>query len=122
LTEVACHLRDVEQEVNFTRVRRMLGESNPFLAGEDTDPWAEVRGYRFQDGPEALGQFIAARMGLIALLEKMPHDCWQARRAMIFGPTTLLEVVSIQAAHDRAHIQQVHQVLKAFPSRPDGIF
>jgi len=54
LTEISCHLRDVEQEVHLTRVRRMLGESNPFLSGEDTDPWAEVRGYRFQDGPQAL--------------------------------------------------------------------
>jgi len=114
LTEIACHLRDVEQEVNLTRVRRMLGEINPFLSGEDTDPWAEVRGYHYQDGPEALRQFIAARMELIALLESMPPDCWQApARHAIFGPTTLLEVVSILAAHDRVHIQQVHQVMKA---------
>lgn len=114
LTEIACHLRDVEQEVNIPRVRRMLGESNPFLSGEDTDPWAEVRGYRFQDGLEALRQFIAARLEMIAMLEAMPQDCWQApARHAIFGPTTLLEVVSIQCAHDRAHIQQVHQVLRA---------
>jgi FMN phosphatase YigB (HAD superfamily) len=114
LTEIACHLRDVEREVNLTRARRMLAESNPFLSGEDTDPWAEARGYRFQDGPEALGQFMAERLGLISLLENMPPDCWQApARHAIFGPTTLQELVGIQAAHDRAHIQQVHQVLKA---------
>jgi HAD superfamily hydrolase (TIGR01549 family) len=114
LTEIACHLRDVEQEVNLTRVRRMLGESNPFLAGEDTDPWAEQRGYHYQDGPEALKQFTTARLALISLLESMPPDCWQApARHAIFGPTTLLEMVSIQAAHDRAHIQQVHQLLQA---------
>ena len=72
LTEIVCHLRDVEREVNLPRVRRMLGESNPFLSGEDTDPWAEARGYHYQDGPEALGQFIAARLELISLLESMP--------------------------------------------------
>jgi HAD superfamily hydrolase (TIGR01549 family) len=114
LTEIACHLRDVEREVNLMRVRRMLGESNPFLSGEDTDPWAEARGYRFQDGPEALSQFTTTRLELIAMLESMPPDCWQApARHAIFGPTTLLEVVSILTAHDRLHIQQVHQVLKA---------
>ena len=113
LTEIACHLRDVEQEVNLPRVRRLLGESNPFISGKDTDPWAEVRGYRYQDGPQALYQFTAARLELITMLENMPPDCWQApARHAIFGPTTLLEVVSILTAHDRAHIQQVHQTLK----------
>ena len=113
LTEIACHLRDVEQEVNLPRVRRLLNESNPFISGEDTDPWAEVRGYRYQDGPQALRQYIAARMELIALLENMPSDCWQApARHAIFGPTTLQEVVSILSAHDRAHIQQVHQLIR----------
>jgi FMN phosphatase YigB (HAD superfamily) len=114
LTEIVCHLRDVEQEVNLPRVRRMLGESNPFISGEDTDPWAERRGYRYQDGLQALNQFTQARLELIALLERMPPDCWQApARHAIFGPTTLLEVVRILTAHDRAHIQQVHQNLRA---------
>lgn len=114
LVEIACHLRDVEQEVNLPRLRRLLNESNPFLSGEDTDPWAQKRGYRNQDGPLALSQFIAARMEFIALLESMPPDCWQApARHAIFGPTTLKEIVSILASHDRLHIQQVHQVFKA---------
>lgn len=113
LTEIACHLRDVEREVNLPRVRRMLSESNPFIAGEDTDPWAQTRGYRHQHGPQALQQFILARMELVSVLEAMPPDCWEApARHAIFGPTTLQEVISIQAAHDRLHIQQVHQVLK----------
>jgi FMN phosphatase YigB (HAD superfamily) len=114
LTEIVCHLRDVEQEVNLPRVRRLLGESNPFISGEDTDPWAEARGYQYQDGPQALVQFTQARLELIAMLEKMPPDCWGApARHAIFGPTTLLEVVRILTAHDRLHIQQVHQNLRA---------
>ncbi len=119
LTEVACHLRDVEQEVNLLRVRRLLSENNPFLSGEDTDPWAEARGYRFQNGPQALRQFIAARIELIALLESMPAECWQATaRHAIFGPTTLFELVSILSAHDRLHVQQVHTILKSISALP----
>lgn len=114
LAEIACHLRDVEGEVNLPRLRRMLSENNPFISGQDTDPWAQARGYRYQDGLQALQDFIASRMELLAALEAMPPDCWGApARHAIFGPTTLQEVISIQAAHDRAHIQQVHQVLKA---------
>jgi HAD superfamily hydrolase (TIGR01549 family) len=113
LTEVLCHLRDVDQEVNLPRLRKVLAETNPFLPGEDTDRWAEVRQYCFQDGPRALHQFIATRGELVSLLESLAADDWQrpARHA-IFGPTRLQELVSIIAAHDRVHMGQVYELLK----------
>jgi FMN phosphatase YigB (HAD superfamily) len=112
LTEVLCHLRDVEGEVNLARIRRVLNESNPFLSGEDTDPWAQTRQYIRQDGRSALQYFTAVRMKLLHLLESLSPEDWQrpARHA-IFGPTTLSELVSIIAGHDRLHIQQVHKLL-----------
>jgi HAD superfamily hydrolase (TIGR01549 family) len=113
LTEVLCHLRDVDQEVNLPRLRKVLAETNPFLPGEDTDRWAEVRQYCFQDGPQALCQFIATRGELVDLLESLAAEDWQrpARHA-IFGPTRLQELVNIFAAHDRVHMEQVYELLK----------
>jgi HAD superfamily hydrolase (TIGR01549 family) len=113
LTEVLCHLRDVDQEVNLPRLRKVLAETNPFLPGEDTDRWADVRQYCIQDGPEALCRFIATRGELTSLLESLAADDWQrpARHA-IFGPTRLQELVSIIAAHDRVHMGQVHELLE----------
>ena len=113
LTEVLCHLRDVDQEVNIPRLQKVLAESNPFLPGEDTDRWAEVRQYCFQDGPEALHQFIATRSEMVSLLQTLAAEDWQrpARHA-IFGPTRLQELVSITAAHDRVHMGQVYELLK----------
>lgn len=113
LTEILCHLRDVDQEVNLPRLRKVLDEANPFLPGEDTDRWAEVRQYCFQDGLQALHQFIAIRGELVSLLEALAVNDWQrpARHA-IFGPTRLQELVSIIAAHDRVHMGQVHELLK----------
>ncbi len=113
LTEVLCHLRDVDQEVNLPRLRKVLAEQNPFLPGEDTDRWAEVRKYCFQDGLQALHQFIATRGELVSLLEKLEAQDWQrpARHA-IFGPTHLHELVSIIAAHDRVHMGQVRGLLQ----------
>ena len=64
-SEILCHLRDVDMEVNLPRVNRVLQEHNPFIPGEDTDIWAEQRQYRFQDGGLALRQFTSARMQLI---------------------------------------------------------
>ena len=113
LTEILCHLRDVDQEVNLPRLRKVLAETNPFLPGEDTDRWAEVRQYCFQDGPQALRQLVATRDELVSLLESLAANDWQrpARHA-IFGPTRLQELVNIIAAHDRVHMGQVHELLK----------
>lgn len=106
--EILCHLRDVEQEVNLPRLQRVLGEENPFIAGKDTDPWADERQYICQSGPQAQDEFTAARVELLALLEGLQPADWQrpARHA-IFGPTHLAELVSIIAGHDRLHLQQL---------------
>jgi hypothetical protein len=117
LTEILCHLRDVDQEVNLPRIQQVLGQDNPFLPGQDTDPWAEVRFYRQQNGMQALRHFITTRIQIVELLESLDPEGWQrpARHA-IFGPTRLRELVSIIASHDRLHLQQVHQLIKAiFP-------
>jgi FMN phosphatase YigB (HAD superfamily) len=116
LTEILCHLRDVDQGVNAPRIKKVLENDNPFLPGEDTDRWAEERNYFIQDGLEALKQFTATRMKLLDILEAIPAESWRrpARHA-IFGPTDLAEMVGIISGHDRLHIQQVHQVLNAIP-------
>jgi len=113
LTEILCHLRDVDRDVNLPRMRKLLAETNPFLSGEDTDRWAEVRKYCLQDGAESLRQFVAVREELVNLLESLAAADWQrpARHA-IFGPTRLQELVSIIAAHDRVHMEQVYRYLQ----------
>ena len=114
LTEIICHLRDVETDVNLPRLRKIINEQNPFLPGMDTDPWASERQYFNQDGHSAFEKFIQARIELLELLSNLNHYDWiKPARHAIFGPTQLKELVDINASHDRMHIQQVHQVLKA---------
>ena len=113
LTEIVCHLRDVDREVNLERLQITLAETNPFIPGRDTDPWAEERQYIRQDGEQALGQFIQARLKLLEILEGMPPQDWQRPvRHAIFGPTQLRELVGITAAHDRLHLRQVIKVIQ----------
>lgn len=108
LTEIMCHLRDVDREVHLARLRRVLDEENPFLPGEVTDRWVEERGCARQDGRLALQAFVTARKELLALLEGLAPAAWsRPARHAIFGPTTLLELVKFIAEHDRLHIQQV---------------
>jgi FMN phosphatase YigB (HAD superfamily) len=108
LTEIFCHMRDVDREVNIPRFEKITSDSNPFVAGIDTDSWAEERAYYKENGPTALTEFIDTRFQLIQKLEGLDESEWQlpARHA-IFGPTNIKELVSFITTHDRSHIQQV---------------
>lgn len=112
LTEIICHLRDVEREVNLPRIRKVLAEENPFLVGEVTDVWVKERQSAEQDGRQALVEFTAARKEVLGLMNDLGTEWSRAARHAIFGPTTLQELVGFQAAHDRAHIQQVWKTIR----------
>jgi FMN phosphatase YigB (HAD superfamily) len=112
LGEVLCHLRDVDTEVNLPRIQKVIHENNPFIPGQDTDPWAEIRQYQLQDGAQALLDFTNTRLELLALLGQLKLEDWDRRaRHAIFGPMSLLELVNIIAGHDILHIQQVYKAL-----------
>ncbi len=112
LTEILCHLRDVEREVNLPRLKAILNEDTPFIVGVDSDAWATERDYRSQDGAAALGDFLQARLETLALLDELKAGDWQrpAQHA-IFGPTTLRELFEIIARHERLHLRQIHKTL-----------
>jgi FMN phosphatase YigB (HAD superfamily) len=93
LTEIFCHLRDVESEVNLPRIKQICREDNPFLPGIDTD-----------------SDFFQARSQLSMELELLGDCCWdRMARHAIFGPTRLFEIAAFMATHDRSHIQQVYE-------------
>jgi FMN phosphatase YigB (HAD superfamily) len=113
LTEILCHLRDVEAEVDLPRIQKVIREQNPFIPGMVTDPWAEERDYIHQDGSIAMQGFINCRIRLIEILETLNVEDWQrpARHA-IFGPTRLHELVAFITTHDRSHIQQAYRAVQ----------
>ncbi|HLB47120.1 MAG TPA: DinB family protein [Anaerolineales bacterium] len=115
LTEIAGHLRDVEIEVNLPRLKTILDESNPFISAVESDPWAVTRDYQSQSGIAALAAFADARRETITLLDRLTPDEWQrpARHA-IFGPTHLQELVAFTSEHDRLHLRQMRENIRAF--------
>ncbi len=111
LTELVCHLRDVEREVNLPRLHTLVESDNPFVAGADTDPWAIERDYQSQSGPAALQDFIAARKEAAAYLRLQPNSIWsRTARHAIFGPTQLVEIVGWILDHDLIHLNQVRKL------------
>jgi FMN phosphatase YigB (HAD superfamily) len=112
LTEILCHLRDVETDINLPRIEKILHDENPFLAGVVSDDWVQERNYDTQDGGDALRGFLEARKQTLELLTGN-DDAWsRPARHTIFGPTTLLELMGMTAGHDRAHVQQIWKTIR----------
>lgn len=108
LTEVACHLRDVEREVHQVRIRALIHEDDAFMPGIDSDEWARQRHYRLQDGRAAMADFIAAREETIAMLAPLPADVWNRKgQHTFFGPTSMSEIIYLAVQHDRTHAHQI---------------
>lgn len=107
LIEILAHLRDVDREVNFGRIRSTMQGENPFLPGANTDAWVKERNYTTEEGTAALMGFTQSRTSLMSLLDGISEDTLKkpARHA-IFGPTNLKELLEFIATHDRNHIRQ----------------
>ncbi len=104
LTEIACHLRDVEREVHQARFNALLEDDSAFLPGVDADEWAVTRTYQAQDGRAAAAAFVAARAETIARLAPLPLAVWERQgQHTFFGPTSLHELVYLAVQHDRVH-------------------
>lgn len=112
LTEVMCHLRDVEREVHQPRIRAILEEPAAFLPGIDADEWAEPRRYRDQDGRAALDHYMVARAETLEMLQGLSELDWERQgQHTFFGPTTLREIVFLAVQHDRVHGRQIARLL-----------
>jgi hypothetical protein len=112
LTELCCHLRDVEREVHQPRFRSVMAEENAFLPGVTADEWAISRGYAEENGRLALQEFLAARTETIALLNAVSDNYWQRQgRHAFFGPTSAHELLNLVVNHDQAHWEQMQKLL-----------
>jgi len=118
-TEILCHFRDVDNDVNLPRIKKVLNALNPFLPGIDSDKWAEERLYYCQNGQEALRDFTSSRIQLLKVLDELKPEDWnRPARHAIFGPTSLKELVSIVVGHDRLHVQQAFRSLGEITQHP----
>lgn len=115
LTEVVCHLRDVEREVHQPRFRELIAADNPFLPGATADDWVKSRQYQLHhNGTAALQEFLTARQQTFAMLDGL-HDpaVWQRQgQHAFFGPTSMHELLYLVVRHDRVHSDQITALLQ----------
>jgi len=112
LTEVLCHLRDTEVEINLPRLRMLLELDEPFIPARNADKWAEERGYKSQDPLSAFNDFLTARIRMVDMLRSLSDEWKRKARHAIFGPTDLLELVKFMAEHDKLHIRQIYTTIQ----------
>jgi len=103
LIEQACHLRDLEREGYGLRLRRMLEESTPSLAGFEGDVVARQRNYMVQDPRDAAAEFAIARAAFVERVEKLT-EAELARTGTFGGRTiTIRDLLSMMVEHDEGH-------------------
>jgi hypothetical protein len=118
VTEIVCHLRDVDLEVHLPRLCSLINEEEPFMPGVVSDAWATERDYQSQDGPGALRRLAAARSELLVLIPPADDLTWERRgRHTFFGPTTFWELVCLVLEHDELHIEQIRETIASYQSR-----
>jgi len=110
ILQILSHLYTSEQEIQRTRLERILSEDNPFIvAPMPPGPNIPVCG---NDAYEIAELFAAQRSKTIQLIQTITSEQWQRpARHSIFGLTNLLEMAYFTAQHDRLHLKQLCQTL-----------
>ena len=110
IAEVCQHLADSET-VWFYRLRMVLAEDKPHLAGYDQDLWADRFGYRDVPVEESLGLFAASRKSNLRLLARLtPSDYQRAGLHSERGEESVRDLVGLYAGHDLVHLAQVERI------------
>jgi hypothetical protein len=111
--DIGFHVADVDQMLGL-RLRRILGENNPQLAGADTQ--ASVKLYRRGRldvglAMDCLSATSALNAGLIEGLT--PEVMTRKGRHSEGHDVTAADLAAFMAMHIEAHIKQIKRVMKA---------
>ena len=104
--QVAHHLADSEM-TSAIRLRRLIAEDRPRIAGYDEEEFARRLHYDGPIGP-SLEAFRAARLSTAAILDRLSEAEW-AREGTHSesGPYTVETWLEIYAAHAHDHAAQI---------------
>lgn len=113
--EVLAHLADSELVWAF-RLRMVLGQDRPSLAGYDQDSWARRLGYKNVEPFTALDRFGSVRGWNLALLNGLPDE--DLDRVGVHGERgeeSMRHMIRLYAGHDLVHLAQMRRILAGFP-------
>jgi hypothetical protein len=115
VSEILCHLRDVE-EFYGQRVQTILANRDPVLVAFEPERWAIERQYSRCLAKPALDAFAVRRRETLVVLDAIHAQDWErggshAQR----GWMTVRRIVHGWAKHDGEHLEQIRRALEGKP-------
>lgn len=106
-----AHLADAEL-VYAVRLRMIVAEERPLIAGYDENAWAERFGGLDPDPKESLQRWRTIRENTVRLLESLAPAEWE-RTGMHQerGVMSVLAVAKLMTEHDKGHLDQIRRAL-----------
>lgn len=115
--EVIVHCADSETNAHM-RLRYLLGEANPTIAGYDQAHWAQVMDYHAHPLDLALATVHAVRANTVPLLRRMTEAQWQRLGRHTERPSYgVAQWLETYAEHLEIHDRQIRRNLAAWEGR-----
>jgi DinB superfamily len=109
--EDAWHLRDIEAEGHFVRIRRILAEERPVLVSIDGEELARERRYLARELGTALDEFAQYREASVGLLGTLAEEAWLRSATFEDRTVSLRELVTAMVDHDESHLAALATLL-----------
>jgi hypothetical protein len=112
--EIVCHCAD--SEVNgAARIRYLVAQKEPTIAGYDQDEWARVFNYHALPLAPALRTVEAVRANTTFLLRTLAEEAWRKEgRHSESGRYSVQDWLRIYADHLEKHARQIERNLAAW--------
>lgn len=108
---IMAHLADAEL-VYGVRIRHLLADDNPTLAGYDEKAWVGRFAPSEPDAAASLARFRLNREALLRILVTIEDAEWERKGTHAEdGEMTVKAMVERVADHDRAHLDQIRRAL-----------
>ena len=110
VVQVVQHLADSEL-VNGYRIRAVLTESEPTLAGYDQDAWARDLDYAGRSFGDSFDQLVVLRVANLKLYQSLSEE--QLERWGVHaerGRESVRQLIHLLAAHDLVHLRQIERI------------
>lgn len=113
ILEVVQHLADSELVYGY-RLRAVVAEDSPALAGYDQDAWSERLRYNDEDFGEALDELTVLRRRNLRFLERLRDEEWERTGVHSErGTESVRHIARLLAAHDLVHLRQIERIKRA---------
>ena len=118
IVEILAHLADAELAYSW-RLRMMLSRPGVPLQWFDQDDWDVRFTYGQRDAAQLLSVFGALRRNNLELLKRVPRASWKKAFGIheVRGRQTVADFVTMEAAHDLNHLQQIKNIVNVLRRR-----